>query len=77
MPKAILETIMRVHDDTSSDYLEIGYEPDSVDTQDLIEIRSYSYNVLKNNWDIGQRVVVKVDSIDLLIQALQIFRKGS
>ena len=71
----ILETLMRVHDDKTSDYLEIGWEPDSHETKDLIEIRSYAYNHLTNRWDCGQRIAVHVDSLDLVIQALEKFKK--
>jgi hypothetical protein len=72
---SILETLFRIHDDSSSDYLEIGIEGDSFDTKDLIELRSYSYNSLTNKWDVGQRIAISVDSIDQVVQAMQHFRK--
>lgn len=75
MPEAILETLFRIHDDSTSDYLEIGYEPDSHETKDLIEIRSFSYNSLTNRYDVGNRLVIKVDAIDLVTHALNHFKK--
>lgn len=68
MPKFSLETVVRVYDDTSGDYLEIG--PD-MDALDLIEIRAYA----AHDKTIVQRLTIHPDSLDLVIQALSTFRK--
>ena len=67
-----LETIKRIYDDTTGDYLEIG--PDS-DALDLVEIRAVHTNPLDNRPEITQRIVIHPDSLDLVIEALQHFRK--
>lgn len=69
------ETIYRIHDDATNDYLEIRWEVDSFDTKELIELCSYSYNELTNRWDPGNRIAMHVDSIDSVIQALSHFKK--
>lgn len=71
----ILEKLFRVHDDSTHTYLEIGYEPDCVETKDVVEIRSYSYNSLTNKFDIGERIAFNVNSIESVIEALSSFKK--
>lgn len=72
MSKFSLETVKRVYDDTSGDYLEIG--PD-MDALDLIEIRAYAFPRQDSKPVIIQRITIHPDSLDLIIQALQSFRK--
>lgn len=67
MPKFSLEKVFRIYDDTTGDYLEIG--PD-MDALELIELRAYT-----SAGDIVQRFTIHPDSLDLVIQALENFRK--
>lgn len=67
-----LDTLFRIFDDTTGDYLEIGPDADGLD---LVELRSYSLNPNTGKFDIGDRVTVHPNSIDLLIQALSHFKK--
>lgn len=72
MPKFSLENVVRIYDDTTGDYLEIG--PD-MDALDLIEIRAYALNPLDKSTTIVQRLTFHPDSLDLVIQALETFKK--
>jgi hypothetical protein len=72
MPKFSLENVVRIYDDATGDYLEIG--PD-MDALDLIEIRAYAVNDLGNPTVIIQRITIHPDSLDLVIQALEKFKK--
>jgi hypothetical protein len=73
MPHFTLETVKRIYDERfPKEYLEIGLD---ADTGELIEIRSCMLNELTQNFDIIQRVVIHPDSMDLVIQALESFRK--
>lgn len=67
MPKFSLEKVFRIYDDTTGDYLEIG--PD-MDALELVELRAYT-----NTGAIVQRFTIHPDSLDLVIQALENFRK--
>lgn len=73
MPRFHLETIRRIYDEKiPSDYLEIG--PDA-DTGEFAELRYYSRNELTNKYDITNRIAIDPEAIDLVIEALQHFRK--
>lgn len=59
-----VETLHRIYNDDTGDYLEVG--PDS-DSAGLVEIRSYVKNVTKP----AQRLVLHPDQVPLLVQVLR------
>lgn len=69
MSKFETETIHRIYDE-HGDYLEIG---EDADVLGLVEIRSYSKNNLTAKYDIGMRIAIHPDAVDLLIAALSHF----
>lgn len=69
MSKFETETIHRIYDE-HGDYLEIGEDADGLG---LVEIRSYSKNILTNSYVVGMRIAVHPDAVDLLIAALSRF----
>lgn len=72
MPKFSKETLHRVYDDTTGDYLEIGPDADALD---LIEIRAYTSKTFAGVPECTNRIVIHPDSLDLVIAALTAMKK--
>lgn len=72
MPKFSHETLHRIYDDETGDYLEIGPDADALD---LIEIRAYTMNPQEKVPYVTNRIVIHPDSLDLVIAALTAMKK--